>query len=341
MDKQKLFSAIKYALLLGIGVLLLWFAFKGQDPNKLLADLRQANYLWVIIALVVMMASHWFRALRWNMMIEPLGYRPKTLNTFAAVITGYMANLAFPRMGEVSRCGVLVKTDKVPLNSLIGTVLVERFIDLISLAIVLLLAIALQFQLIIGFLNTYLFDPLIGNLSSNGLLLAIVLIVLVAAAAFAWILFKRYKTQIYASAIAVKVIHLLEGIRDGFTSIRHIQQLWLFVVYSVLIWFSYFLNTYLIFSAMGATAHLGLTAALVILTVGSFGMTAPVQGGIGAFHWMVSEGLTLYAITKSDGLAFATISHSSQTLAILVFGAIFLIYVAGFNRKHNGSTEQA
>lgn len=334
MNQQKLVSTLKYILLLGVGVLLLWFAFKGQDPNKLIEDLRQANYFWVVIALVVMFASHWLRALRWNMMIEPLGHRPKTINTFSAVIIGYMANMAFPRMGEVSRCGVLVKTDKIPLNSLIGTVLVERLIDLISLALILVLSILLQFNLIIGFLNTYLFNPLIEKLTANSIVLTAVVIIGALGCLIGWWLFKRNKEKIYQSAIAVKVINLATGIKEGFVSVQRIEKLWLFILYSILIWAFYFLNTYLIFSAMAPTAHLGLTAALVILTVGSFGMTAPVQGGIGAFHWMVSEGLTLYAISKADGLSFATISHSSQTLAILVVGALCLLFVAGFNRKN-------
>ncbi len=341
MDKQKLIKAAQYILLLAIGVALLWLAFKGQDPEKLLNDLKQANYTWVIIALLVMFVSHWVRALRWNMMIKPLGYSPKTINTFSAVIIGYMANFAFPRMGEVSRCGVLVKTDKVPMNALIGTVLVERLIDLICLALVLLLAITLQFQLIIGFLNTYLFNPLVEKLSSNSLLLMLVVTLILAVVLVGWWLFKRNKEKIYQSAIAVKVINLITGIKEGFVSVKNVQNIGLFITYSILIWFLYFLNTYLIFFATAPTAHLGLAAALVILTVGSFGMTAPVQGGIGAFHWMVSEGLTLYAISKSDGLSFATISHSSQTLAILVVGAICLIYVAGFNRTKDGSTKQA
>lgn len=334
MNQQRFISTLKYLLLLSVGVLLLWIAFKGQDPNKLIEDLRHANYFWVGIALIVMFASHWLRALRWNMMIVSLGHRPKTINTFSAVIIGYMANLAFPRMGEVSRCGVLVKTDKIPLNSLIGTVLVERLIDLISLALILALTIVLQFNLIIDFLNTYLFNPLLVKLTDNSIALTVAVLLGAFSCFIAWWVFRQNKTRIYKSAIAVKVINLATGIKEGFVSVQRIERLWLFILYSILIWAFYFLNTYLIFSAMAPTAHLGLSAALVILTVGSFGMTAPVQGGIGAFHWMVSEGLTLYTISKADGLSFATISHSSQTLAILVVGAVCLIFVAGFNQKN-------
>lgn len=328
MKKEQLISGIKYLLLLGIGVLLLVFAFKGQDPQKLWADLKSANYFWVLIALAVMFLSHWFRALRWNMMIEPLGYKPKTINTFNAVIIGYMANLAFPRMGEVSRCGVLVKTDKLPMNSLIGTVVVERLIDLISLAVVLLLAIVFEFNRIMGFLNTYLFDPLVNKVQSGALALSIALVLLIVGFGLTWWLFQHYKERIYASAFGMKVLNLLRGIREGMTTLMAMEKLWLFILYSALIWFCYFLNAYLLFSSMSVTSNLGLAAALVVLTVGSFGMTAPVQGGIGAFHFMVREGLVLFNIDRTDGLVFATISHSSQTLAIIVIGALSLFYVS-------------
>ena len=139
--------------MLGIGLLLLVVAFHGQDFDRLVSDLKSANYWWVLASAFACLIAHVLRAMRWNMLIEPLGRGTPTFkNTFSAVMIGYLANLAFPRMGEVSRCGVIHKTDRIPLNQLIGTVITERLIDLLMLIVIVGLSILLQYKLISSFL---------------------------------------------------------------------------------------------------------------------------------------------------------------------------------------------
>ncbi|HYH56637.1 MAG TPA: lysylphosphatidylglycerol synthase transmembrane domain-containing protein, partial [Anseongella sp.] len=150
--KARLFSIFRYVLLLGLGLLLLYLAFKGQDLNRIASDLRHADYFWVGASLLMILVAHIFRAIRWRMLINPLGFRPGLGNTYHAVIIGYLANLALPRMGEVTRCGVLNRTEKIPVNALIGTVITERLIDVFCLVFVTALSVLLKFDLISGFI---------------------------------------------------------------------------------------------------------------------------------------------------------------------------------------------
>jgi glycosyltransferase 2 family protein len=334
--KNKLISALKFIILLTIGVLFLLFAFKGQNPSKLFNDLRTADYSWVALSLLVSLAGHWLRAVRWNMLINPLGYRPSSKHTFYAVMTGYLANLAFPRMGEISRCGALTRTDHIPLNALIGTVILERIVDVMILFLVLLLAGIMQFGLISDFLYEHLFSGIITRVENNTLLLTCLFTGFVLFIAVAFILFKRYKKWVYRSRFVAKSIELITGIRNGFITIRKINRPWLFIIYSIGIWFTYYLSTYLCFFAIKATSGLDAFAALFVLGIGGLGMSAPVQGGIGAYHFLVSEGLVLLSVPKADGLSFATITHSSQTLLVLVIGSLSLIRILSLRRKTEG-----
>lgn len=315
-------SFLKYILLLAIGITLLVFAFKGQNILQLLIDLKSANYWWVLLSVMACLIAHILRAARWNMLIEPLGKgTPSLLNTFYAVMIGYLANLAFPRMGEVSRCGIIHKTNKIPLNQLIGTVITERLIDLIMLLFTVAIAIFSQYQLIASFIYNHLLVKLTDKFSY-----ALVLVVggslMVIGLLFFYIIIKKKHW-----GLVKKGLSLWSGFNNGLRSVKKIDNKQLFIIYSIVIWFFYFLSSYLCLFALTSLSHLGLAAALSILVFGSLGMIAPVQGGIGAFHWIVAEGLTMYAISRSDGLAYATIMHSSQTVLVLIVGLISVILV--------------
>ncbi|HEY1008648.1 MAG: lysylphosphatidylglycerol synthase transmembrane domain-containing protein [Daejeonella sp.] len=315
-------SALKYLLLLVLGIALMVLAFRGQDWGKLLEDLREADYVWVAASLIVCFLAHVVRAIRWRMMISPLGHgTPSILNACYAIIIGYMANVAFPRMGEVSRCGVINKTDNIPIIKLIGTVIVERVVDLLMLLIILALGIILQFDLLANFLYQNVLVKLDGSAGNLTILVFAGLVLLLAIGLFYLLMKKR------EWGIKNKLYKLFIDMKSGIMSVKGLEDKTGFVFCSVLIWFLYGLSTYLCFFALEATSGLGVFAALSVLVFSSLGMIVPVQGGIGAFHYMVSEGLLVYDIPKSEGLAYALLIHSSQTILILFAGAISLILI--------------
>lgn len=315
--------------MLGIGLLIL--AFRGQDLGVLLKDLQKARYSWVFASLAACLIAHIIRAIRWRMMIGALNHgTPSVLDTCYAVIIGYMANMAFPRMGEVSRCGVINKTDGIPIVKLIGTVIIERVIDLLMLCIVISIAIFVQFGLLSEFLYKNLALKMYGNTGNTTILTLSIILLIITVIAF-YIVMKKEKW-----GISSRVSRFFEDVKSGVLSVKSMQNKWLFVFLSVLIWIFYGLSTYLCLFALDATSGLDAMAALSILVFSSVGMIAPVQGGIGAFHWMVSEGLTMYNIPKSEGLAYALLLHSSQTLLILFAGSIsLLILMIKSPKKHD------
>lgn len=320
---KSLSSFLKFTLLLIVGVVLLWFAFRGQDLQKIGTDLLNADYKWIALSIIVSLIAHYIRAIRWKMIIEPAGFDAKNSNVFHAVMIGYLANLAFPRMGEVSRCGVLNRTDKIPVNTLIGTVIAERIIDVLFMLALLGLTVLLQFRLIIGFLNDNLLEPLASKFGTIPLYVWPVLLVLTGAGIYLLAASEKFSENKFIR----KIGSVIGGFKGGLLAVLKMKRAGLFLAYSVLIWICYFLSTYLCFFALGATASLGVQTGLFIMVAGSLGMTAPVQGGIGAYHWIVAQALLLYGIDQADGLSFATINHSAQTLLVMVVGSISLLLV--------------
>lgn len=319
-------------LFLALGGLLLWLAISGQDFSQVLTAMQGAELWWIAASVLLGIVSHVSRAVRWNILIHPLGYRPKLHNTFMAVMIGYFANLAFPRLGEVSKCVALKRYEGVPVNKLLGTMIVERAMDLVALLAVTGLLLLLQFSVLSQFFNDYLLQPLTEKLqaSSNSLLLLALggVAFLIVAVAVGRYLLRR--------GFGHKIKELMAGFVEGLKSVGNMQDKWWFLFHSVLIWVLYYLMTYAALLALGATAHLGLMAGLAVFVFGSFGMVAPVQGGIGAYHYMAKETLKIYGVPEAEALAFAFLIHSAQTLMIIVVGFASVIGLPLLNQQPPG-----
>ncbi len=325
--KQKLLKGIKFIAFLAIGIVIFWLVYKDQDVNRIKSILQNdVNYWWIFVSLFLGLLSHLSRTLRWNLMIEPLGKKPRTLNTFLAVMVGYLMNLVIPRMGEISRCGVLSRYEKISFSKLVGTVVTERLIDMIMLLILLLIVISTQFGKMLRFIanNPEVKDKLINIASSPLLIGAVIALVIIL-----WLCRGRIK----ATGLFKKIVEFLKQFAEGFRSIRNMKNKWAFVGHSVFIWLMYYLMLYVVFFAFGFTSHLSAIAGLTTFVLASFGMVAPVQGGIGAWHFMAIEALALYGISKSDGTVFALLAHSSMTAMLILLGIIALLILPFINRS--------
>lgn len=323
-------------MLLAIAVLLLAFAFRGISFGLIANQILKAKFFWVFLSFLISAFAHVSRAIRWNLLIEPLGFAPSLRKTFYAVMTGYLANLAFPRLGEVTRCGSLTKAEAIPFNKLLGTVITERIIDVLSLLICLLIVMAIEFNRLGNFLKTNIIKPVIHKFQMTGspLLLFIAVFILGAFIFFIVRYFGKRKKN--------KFSHLIKGVAEGIMSVRTLKKPWLFIFHSALIWFLYFLSVYVAFFALPSTGHLGLGAALFLLVAAGVAMSAPVQGGIGAYHLLVSQGLLLYGLSQEEGLAFATLLHSLQVILSVLLGSIsFLLLFSGRQRKKNHAQNNA
>jgi len=330
---KKLLKALQYILLLGIGAGLLYLAFRGIDLQQILQDLSNANYLWVAISMVCGLLAFISRGMRWLLLLEPMGYKVSAVNSSAAVAFGYMANIAVPRLGEIARCTIFYKAERVPIDKLFGTVLLERAIDFIMLFITIFLAVLLKGKELVEFLGG------LSEVSTNGADggLPIVLWVVVGLFVLAVLLLFLFRNKLRQLRMYTKVKEFWQGLKEGFKSIRNLKRKGVFVFHTLFIWLMYYLMTYLCFFCLPETTHLTASDGLFIMVVGSFGMIAPVQGGIGAYHFVTKVGMTILGVSAITGLSFATIVHTSQSMMTLVLGGISFIILYLARKKHQSN----
>ncbi len=327
--KEKIIKVLKFIAFLVLGILLFWLVYRDQDIDRIKSILKNdVNYLWIWASLFLGLLSHISRTLRWNLMIEPLGKKPRTLNTFLAVMVGYLMNLAFPRMGEISRCGVLARYEKISFTKLIGTVVTERIIDVLMLLLLSFIVIATQFGKILQFLNN---NPEIKSKINSiaftpWALIGIILFI---------ILFYLFRRRIKNSAAFSKVNDILSKFGEGLRTIKNMKNKWAFILHSFFIWGMYYLMLYVVFFSFDFTSGLPAIAGLTTFVLASFGMVAPVQGGIGTWHFMAVQSLIVYGVDKSDGLIFAFLAHSSMTFMMIIIGLLSLLILPFINRRIN------
>lgn len=329
--KKLLSKTIQYILFPVFGILIIWHLYKDQKATEIMDALRNdINFVWIALSIVLGILSHVSRAMRWQLLLEPVEKKPSLNTTFWAVMTGYLANLVFPRMGEVSRCGVLSKYEKMSFTRVIGTVVAERLIDVLVLVIVALVVFVLQFELITYFFSQYLkidsFATVLQSPIFYGLIISIGIVIY---------LFIHFSDQL---KVLKQIKSLWLKFADGLGSIRKIRNVPAFVLHTIFIWLMYFLMIYVCFFSMKQTSILTLDTGITILLTGSLGMLAPVQGGIGPWHFMVIATLKLYGIDGNDAGIFALVVHAAQNTMIIVVGLMAFIVLPLFN-KSIGSSE--
>jgi len=330
--KKKFLDILKYAVLLVIAAGLLLYALRGMNVRNIINQVFSANIFWVFVSGLISIVAFVVRAHRWNLLIEPMGYSPSLKNTTYSVMVGYFANLALPRLGEVSRCGALSKAETIPFNKLLGTVIVERIIDVISLFVCILLAAAIEYKRLGNFFQQKVFAPLNEKfaqvLNSPLLFAAIILLFVLLLVALIYFFRKNRGSE-------SKVSKIIRGFIDGLRSVANLKRPWLFIFQSAFIWVLYYLGMYTALFAFPFTSDLGAGAALFLLVAGGLGMSAPVQGGIGAYHLLVKEGLVLYGVTAESGLAFAFMLHGLQLILVIILGiaSLFLLFSASKSKQ--------
>ncbi|MFA8299033.1 MAG: lysylphosphatidylglycerol synthase transmembrane domain-containing protein [Hyphomicrobiales bacterium] len=321
--KKKIIALLKNLLFLGIGVVLLYLVFEKVEIDSFISELKSGNYWWMGVALICAIFSHIFRALRWNLLINSMNYKTSGVTTFYAVMVGYLANTAVPRLGEVSRCGVLSKREKLPFSPLLGSVISERATDMIVLLLLIFAVIVFQFETAGSFLNDLIWQPLVGGAEKHISIFILSVVGFVLVVFFGYRYIRRNKERLLKNKLFAKVNDFAGKLLDGIKTIKNMPNKWLFVFYSIMIWVMYLLMIYFPFFILDATSNLNLADALTVLVIGSLGMVAPVPGGLGAYHYIVQNLLmSLYAINSSAAASFAMISHAGQTLMIVAIGAI-------------------
>ncbi len=318
-------TAIQTIVFLVLGGLLFYLAIGSQDLSKVWEEIKGADLKWIVVSMICGILSHLARALRWNLLLEPMGYKATAAGSFHAVILGYLVNMGLPRVGEITRPAVLSKLEGIAFNKLVGTVVVERVVDLLITLLIAIAIFLLQFDLISDFVSSLFQDAEVGSFQLYGFILAAVLV-------FGIVLYRK-REWFYTLPIIGKLKSFIEGLLDGVKTIFNLKRKGLFIFYSLFIWVMYFFMPFFIFYAFSGTAHLGFGAGLTVLLFGTAAMIVPIPGGVGTFEFMVPAALAIYGIAPLLADSYTLVTHAIQFIVIIGVGIVSIIYFVLKSRK--------
>lgn len=330
--KRYLVTGLKFLAFLSVGVLLFWLAYRGQDFASIWSSVSEARWSWVILAVVLSVLGHWSRGVRWRLLLEPFGYRPRDLNLFCSVMVMYLSNMAIPRSGEVVRCGIITKYEKIPFARCLGTVVTERIADMVVLLILTVVVLATQAGIVGDILDN---NPDVRerlSLIENYIPHLIIIGILMLAAG---LLILRWVIRKNVMGLGEKIKELLNNFKDGMLTILSLKKRWQFLFHTLFINFVYFYTIYLVFKAFSFTEGLSLMMALTVFVLGTFGVVVPSPGGMGTWHFIVIELLSLYGVRKDpDAGAYALVMHGIQDVLFIVVGFASLILMPVINNNY-------
>ncbi|MEB2778792.1 lysylphosphatidylglycerol synthase transmembrane domain-containing protein [Algoriphagus sp. C2-6-M1] len=308
---------VQIVISLGIAVWIFWFLYKDIAFASLIDQIKSSNWAWILLSLSISMLAYLTRSWRWTLLMNTDKGKYVTLTrAYHAVMIGNLVNMLIPRAGEVARCGVLTRSNGISTGYLFGTVIVERSIDLLCLATTILLAFYVEQELFMKLANQLvdmqsLGEKIISNLPIviGGMAILVLMILFIL---------RRFRDH----GLINKIQHFYREILSGIKKIGELSNPVGFWVSSIFLWFLYFLTMYTISFGIPSTANLSSGEVLLVMVMGSIGMVAPVQGGIGTFHALVAFILIQLGISEVDGKIFAAIIHGTQVILVLVAGLV-------------------
>lgn len=318
---KNLVKSLKTILPIGLGLFLVWYSYSitsVENREQIVKYVREANPFWVTLSIIIGMLSHVSRAIRWNYLLEPLGYRPKISNNILIILMAYFTNLGIPRSGEVLRATALATYENVPFQKGFGTIVTERVIDLLMLFLVILAALFSQTEVIMGYLKDH----------GLGMGTTLALVGFGVLGMFVFLAFLRRSS----SRFAIKLKDFIKGLLDGVLSIFKMEKKWPFVLHTLFIWAAYVFMFWVIKYTVAEIIPLSFGEILVAFVAGAFAMST-TNGGIGLYPIAVSASLGIFGVSSVSGDAFGWIMWIAQTLMIVFFGAISFLVIPLWNRN--------
>lgn len=333
---KKLLKILQYIVFLAIGVLIFWLFYKEQDFGKYKEQLlHDINYWWVALSFLLGIFSHLSRVIRWNMLLKPMGYSPKTSNTFISILVMYLINFFIPRGGEVARCGVLAHYEKIPMSKSFGTVIVERVSDFVALLVFAPIIFISQAGVIGDIFDSPQFQAEMGEYKlTTPMYIAGGVIVLLVILYF---VFRKAINRKFGGKLKELRQNLVEGIR----TIKSLKNTWAYIGHTIFIYIMWLVALYMLFFAFNPTSSLGLMPAAFTFIMSGFAMVLPIQAGMGAWHFMVASTLAFaYGLNfETDAKFFAFMAHSSTNLFLIIIGALSLVALPMLNSKYKPDHE--
>lgn len=318
-------TSITIVISLAFAGFFLWLALKDFDVETVKKSLARANYMWVLFAAVFGVLAYWIRAIRWNLLLEPMGYKISNSNAFWTISFGYLMNLTIPRSGELARSTALYGVEKVPVDKSFGTIILERVVDLVCMMGFLGLTLIFKYDVIVSFFKN-------SKVEINPIKIIIVVVAMIAAM-ISFFIFKNKLSKVKGFS---KIIGIIDGILIGLTSILKLKQKGKFILYTVGIWVCYFMAAYLVCFALPETSDFTIADGFFIIVVGTLGMIIPASGGIGAFNLAIKYGFMALFLSMGKsaelggeiGLTYSFISLPLQIVIMLTTGLLSIPMLA-------------
>lgn len=348
--KLRFADLLKFILFLSIGGIILYLVFKNQNEayqlecaakgipstscnllDKLIADFSRVKIGWLLVVLCCFMLSNLSRMERWRILLGGLNYQVKWYNAFGAVLIGYFANLGLPRMGEVVRAGVLARNENLPVETAMGTIVIDRLLDVLSLLIIMGFAFLLEYETLINFIAGNQNNEA-GSSGTGGSMLGYLFVIGLGLLALAW----WQRERILATSLGQRIWKMAKGFLSGLASIKMVKKPFALLFHSINIWFMYFLMAWIGLWAFPPTAHLGPVTGLMVFVFGSLGIVIPSPGGMGTFHFFATEALKIYGVSGEDAFSFANITFFSVNLGCnIITGLLALLLLPILNNAYN------
>lgn len=323
MTKNNIKTALMIVISLVFAIFFMWLALRDLEFEKIKESLSRANYFWVLVSAFFAILAYGFRAVRWNFLLEPMGYKIRNSNAFLTIAFGYMMNLTIPRSGEVARATALFGVEKIPVEKSFATIVIERVVDLCFMLLFLFLTLIFNREKLILFWHNLMGDQSFFDFFSEKL------------ASVNWLIIIGGGSGLILVGLVLmrfnqKLLGLVRNIVEGLLSVFRMRQSFLFLLYSMGIWVCYFLSAFVICFALEETSGFGIGDGFLIITAGTLGMMVPTSGGAGSFHFAVKLAIAGIFVSMGQsqelgeeiGMSYALISHTMQLVCMLVAGLI-------------------
>jgi uncharacterized protein (TIRG00374 family) len=327
--KKILQKAIRIVLPLALGCILFWYLYQDQNLDEMMQVVREGvRYDIILFSLLFGLGANIVRGFRWGLLIDSLGERVRRINVILAVLGNYAINMALPRIGEVWRCGITSKYEKIPFTKLLGTLLVDRVMDTLVVGLITLFIFVFNISFFTQFFSRHpeLLNGVYSMLTSVWLYAG-----MAAAVGLVWLLFTKWGHLSFVQKGKGAMLNVWEGIRSLWTMEHKIR----FIVQTLLIWGGYFLYFYITFYAFDFTRELGPRIGLIAFTMSSLGVAVPIQGGIGVWHFMVISTLVCFGVSETDAAAYALVVYTLQSVWLVITGLAGIVILPVINREKN------
>src|SRR5688500_4256529 len=330
---------LRYLFFLGLGAFLVWWSVEdinNEKMSEIRSALKNARLYLIAPVFIILLFSHYIRALRWRLLMEPMGYKPGKVNTFFAVMIGYLANQAVPRLGEVLKCTLLARYENIPADKLVGTIILERLIDAVCLLTVFGITLVIQPGLYSQIVNTiFNGDAKEETNKIPGYLIGLILIGIIIIIVGLWMMLKKKN---FNDLLAV--IKKIGGrIWQGLSTIQHLKKRGQFIILTLILWSLYLSGGYIGFQALHETERYGIKEAFTVLSAGSIGMIV-TPGGIGAYAYLIEATMQLYGLQQSIAVAFGWLLWLAQTVVILIGGLLSFAALPWYNKRRQVVKDQ-